>query len=208
MNIINFIYWVSRSIILRVWNKISNTLAYILMKVYLVELGNGFKSKGIPKLILHRNGRFLVGNNFKINNTVSGNPIGRSSQCLFRIDKDALLQIGDNVGISGAAIVCHHEIIISDNVKIGGNTCIYDTDFHSLNANDRNNREKDIEYAKKEKVFIGKNVFIGAHVTILKGVSIGKNSIIGACSVVSKNVPENEIWAGNPAKFIRKINDS
>lgn len=207
MIIINFLYRGFKSTILKVWNMISNKLTYVLMKVNLVELGSGFKSKGIPKLIIHRNGRLLIGNNFKINNTVSSNLIGRSYQCLFRINKEASLKIGDNVGISGVTIVCHKEIIISDNVKIGGNTCIYDTDFHSLNADDRTGREKDSTNTKKKKVFIGKNVFIGAHVTILKGVSIGKNSIIGACSLVSKNVPENEIWAGNPAKFIKKIYD-
>jgi len=178
------------------------------MKVNLVKLGSGLKSKGIPKLIIHHNGRFSIGNNFKINNTVLSNPIGRSFQCLFRVDKGASLQIGDNVGMSGVTIVCHKEIIIADNVKIGGNTCIYDTDFHSLNGRDRSNRDKDIVNTKKEKIFIEKNVFIGAHVTILKGVHIGENSIIGACSVVSKRIPENEIWAGNPAKFIRKINDN
>jgi len=208
MKIINFFYRGFRSITKKVWNMISNKLAYILMKINLVELGSGFKSKGIPKLIIHSNGRFLIGHNFKINNTVSSNPIGRSNQCLFRIAKEASLQIGDNVGISGVAIVCHKEIIISDNVKIGGNTCIYDTDFHSLNADDRIERELDLANTKKKKVSIGENVFIGAHVTILKGVSIGRNSIIGGGSVVSKSVPSNEIWAGNPAKFIKKINDN
>ena len=54
-------------------------------------------------------------------------------------------------------------------------------------------------------VVIGGNVFIGARCIILKGVTIGENSIIGAGSVVTKSIPANEIWAGNPAKFIRKI---
>lgn len=49
------------------------------------------------------------------------------------------------------------------------------------------------------------NVFIGARCIILKGVTIGENSIVGAGSVVTKSIPANEIWAGNPAKFIRKI---
>lgn len=46
---------------------------------------------------------------------------------------------------------------------------------------------------------------MGAHTIILKGVHIGKGAVIGAGSVVTKNIPENEIWAGNPAKFIKKV---
>ena len=41
----------------------------------------------------------------------------------------------------------------------------------------------------------------------LKGVAIGENSIIGAGSVVTRSIPKNQIWAGNPAKFIRVINE-
>ncbi|WP_212635306.1 acyltransferase [Pseudozobellia thermophila] len=47
--------------------------------------------------------------------------------------------------------------------------------------------------------------FIGAYSIILKGVTIGENAIVGAGSVVTKSVPDNQIWAGNPAKFIRSI---
>ena len=45
----------------------------------------------------------------------------------------------------------------------------------------------------------------GAHSIILKGVTIGARSIIGAGSVVTKDVPANEVWLGNPAKFYKKI---
>lgn len=54
-------------------------------------------------------------------------------------------------------------------------------------------------------VVIKDGVFIGAHCIILKGVTIGEKSIIGAGSVVTKSIPDGEIWAGNPAKFIRRI---
>ena len=66
-------------------------------------------------------------------------------------------------------------------------------------------RNQDIKNTKKAPVIINDNVFIGAHSTILKGVTVGENSIVGACSVVSRDIPKNEIWAGNPARFIRKI---
>lgn len=52
----------------------------------------------------------------------------------------------------------------------------------------------------------GDDVFIGAHSTILKGVHIGKHAVIGACSVVTKDIPADETWAGNPAVCIRKNN--
>lgn len=53
---------------------------------------------------------------------------------------------------------------------------------------------------KKKPIYIKSGVFIGAHSIILKG-----GTIIGTDSVVTNNIPENEIWAGNPAKFIRKV---
>ena len=53
-------------------------------------------------------------------------------------------------------------------------------------------------------VYIGNNVFIGAHTIITNPVRIGDGAIIGAGSLVTKDIPANEVWAGNPARFIRK----
>lgn len=55
------------------------------------------------------------------------------------------------------------------------------------------------------KVEIGNNVFIGMHTTILKGVKVGNNVIIGANSLVNKDIPDNSVVAGNPAKVITTI---
>ena len=57
------------------------------------------------------------------------------------------------------------------------------------------------------KVKIGNNVFVGANSTILKGVSIGNNVIIGANSLVNKEVPDNVVIAGNPARVIMSIEE-
>lgn len=56
---------------------------------------------------------------------------------------------------------------------------------------------------KSKPIVIGDGTFIAAGVIILKGSCIGKNCVIGAGSVVSGNIPDNQIWAGNPAKLIR-----
>ena len=54
-------------------------------------------------------------------------------------------------------------------------------------------------------IHIGKNVLIGSNSTILSGVTIGDNAVIGAGSVVTKDIPENMIAVGSPAKVIRSI---
>jgi len=163
------------------------------------------RTNGIPYVSVARGGSFSLGDNFIMNNNIQGNPIGRVQRCSFVVNRDAVLVIGDNVGISSTAIVAHKEIRIGNNVKIGGGVCIYDTDFHSIDASIRNDKKMDHKFENKQRVTIGDNVFIGAHSTILKGVNLGENSVIGACSVITKNIPANEIWAGNPAKIIKKI---
>lgn len=54
------------------------------------------------------------------------------------------------------------------------------------------------------EVYIGKNVFIGINTIIANAVTIGDGAAIGAGSIVTKDIPAGEIWAGNPAKFIKK----
>lgn len=171
--------------------------------IYGVEC-KSFKTNGTP-LIKIEQGSMRIGSNFKMNNGLFHNIIGRQQRCLFIINRGGHVEIGSNVGISGTAIHCNNFISIGDNVKIGGNTVIYDTDFHSLKHEQRNATQEDISKVKSARVNIGNNVFIGAHSTILKGVNIGNNSIIGAGSVVTKSIPDNQLWGGNPAKFIREI---
>lgn len=62
--------------------------------------------------------------------------------------------------------------------------------------------KKALGYTKIGRVTIGDNVFVGANVTILPGVHIGNNCIIGAASVVTKDIPENSVAAGNPARVV------
>ncbi len=196
-----------RKIVYLALNKIENIYCVFLFYIHNVQF-TSFKTNGTPYISIALGGYCIIGENFKMNNSLQANPIGRNQKCIFFVDKNAELIIGKNVGISAAALIAHKYISIGDNVKIGGGVCIYDTDFHSLNSNERNNPILDKQNKTNEAVRIADNVFIGAHSTILKGVSIGENSIVGACSVVTKNISPNEIWAGNPAKFIKKIENA
>lgn len=166
---------------------------------------SSFKSYGIPTINVSLGGKIILGENLVMNNRESSNPIGRFNACSLFVGKKGELVIGDNVGISSTAIVCSKSIKIGDNVKIGGNVVIYDTDFHSLNANERKSTTLDRQNIITKSIVIGDNVFIGSHSTILKGVKIGDNAVVGACALVTKDIPANEVWGGNPAKMIKKL---
>lgn len=194
----------------RLFRTIEDVLNYIktVYSLYInqVDYGRHFRSKGVPYICVSPfGGEAKIGDDFSMNNGTRFNPIGFPQPCILYVDAHASLRIGSRVGMSQASVICHYRIDIGNDVKIGGGVKIFDTDFHSINPYDRLDRKLDIANKRKAAVFIGNNVLIGAGSIILKGVSIGANSIIGAGSVVTKSVPSNEIWGGNPARFIKKI---
>jgi acetyltransferase-like isoleucine patch superfamily enzyme len=169
-----------------------------------VKFHRDFTSYGVPILDINPGGNFTIGKRFRFNSGKYHAMGGRQQQCYFVAAKGAHIAIGDNVGITSTAIICHDSITIGNNVKIGINTVIYDTDFHSLDAKFRNQDPESIEGVKCKPVVIKDGAFIGGHSTILKGVTIGKNSIVGAGSVVFQSIPDEQVWAGNPARFIKE----
>lgn len=169
-----------------------------------VRFGKNSSFNGIPYIFICRLGKCSIGSNFTCN-SMDANPIGRNTKTYIVVGDGASLTIGNFVGMSNTAISCYENIEIEDYVKMGGGVVIYDTDFHSLNPEIRKISELDFDNKMTKPIRIEENAFIGAHSTILKGVTVGKCAIIGACSVVTKDVPSYEVWAGNPAKFIRKI---
>lgn len=155
--------------------------------------------KGIPFIV--NKGELIVSEGVYLNSRFSANPIGGQDKLSICVEKGAYFSIGENCGISNSSFYCKKKIEIGKNVLIGGSCKIYDTDFHSLNLKKRISLFDDDIKSKPIKICDG--VFIGAHSIILKGVTIGENSIVGAGSVVTKDVPPNQIWAGNPNSFVR-----
>lgn len=124
--------------------------------------------------------------------------------CKIAVEANARLIIGEMSGMTNTVIQCHKEIIIGSNVNIGAGCMIMDSNFHSTDWRDRLDRKKDIENRRNAPVRIGNVVFIGARSIICKGVNIGDHAMVAAGSVVVTDIPANEIWGGNPAKFIKK----
>ena len=189
-------------IIKSIVKNLQNSL-YVFMLRKSIILSNHVYING--RILLSGTKNIKIGNHVYINSNEKSNPIGGNIRCYFKTLRDGIIIIDDGSRLSNVAITSFSKVYIGKNVYIGGGSKIYDTDFHSLDYQERINgggKELSVQSAPIQ-IFDG--VFIGAQTIILKGVTIGEKSIIGAGSVVTKDIPPGEIWAGNPARFIRKI---
>lgn len=89
------------------------------------------------------------------------------------------------------------KVTIGDNCLIGPQTGLY-TAVHPMES-----KRRAANYMHGEPITIGDNVWFGGHCTVLPGVTIGNNAVIGAGSVVTKDVPDNAVVAGNPARILK-----
>lgn len=155
-------------------------------------------------LCLKAGAEVIIGNGFIARSGKTAG-IDCGNGCKIAVEHNARLIIGEMSGITNTVIQCHKEIIIGNNVNIGAGCMIMDSNFHSTDWRDRLNRRKDIENHRSNPVRIGNVAFIGARSIICKGVNIGDHTIIAAGSVVVTDIPANEVWGGNPARFIKKV---
>lgn len=185
-----------------IFNSISTIYNIFLFKIFAIEYK--FPPKFYGRIFLRNAGAFIVGKDVIIISSHRANPIGYARFTSLVVRKDGSLFIGDRVGISNSAIYCTREIIIENDVMIGNGCTIWDTDFHSIKLQYRSlSPDPDV---RSSPVHIKRGAFIGGDVKILKGVTIGEESVIGAGSVVRSSVPDKQVWAGNPARFIKIIN--
>lgn len=166
---------------------------------------SAFKSSGLPApyVKIACGGQRVAGKGLVLSNNVRTNPLG-NNRCIFYVHNNATLTIGENVGMSHTTIITMDDIVIGNDVKLGSGVKLLSSDFHSVNPMIRIT-DQDTKQAHHSPIHIGNNVFIGMNSIVLKGVTIGDNAVVGAGSVVTKSIPANQIWAGNPAKFIKQI---
>lgn len=93
-------------------------------------------------------------------------------------------------------------IHIGDNCLMGPQTCLY-TVNHPMDAATRV-----ANYVYGEPITIGDNVWFGGNCVVLSGVTIGNNAVIGAGSIVTSDIPDNAVAAGNPARILRYIDNT
>lgn len=125
----------------------------------------------------------------------------------------ALIEVGDNVFVGGGTIVAAvQRISIENNVLISYQCLIVDSDNHSLDANERirdlaawRGGKYNWAGAAVASVRICEGAWVGARSIILKGVTIGRSSVVGAGSVVTADVPDGAVVAGNPARVVKML---
>lgn len=177
---------------------------WIFFKYKHVVYGKNLKVKGRIIVAVER-GSLIIGDDVIINSGVKDNynTIGNEVTTSFATVGGGRIQIGNRVGMSSSCFYAKDSVIIDDDVMIGGGCMIFDTNFHPISFQSR--VIDDQSKIKTAPVRICKGAFIGARSIITKGVTIGERSVVGAGSVVTKSIPADEVWAGNPARRLYKI---
>lgn len=191
-------------IVIRVIRKYINEIYIKYLRLTGISIGKNVFIRGA--ILFSGSKNVVIGNDVYINSCEKSNPIGGNIRCYFKTFGKGEITIQDGCRISNTAICSSVGISIGRNVYVGGDCRIYDTDFHSVKYINRikGGNDRDI---MSNPVTIKDGAFIGASSIILKGVCIGRYSVIAAGSVVTKDIPDNEIWGGSPAHFIRKIEE-
>jgi acetyltransferase-like isoleucine patch superfamily enzyme len=173
-------------------------LLFLHMQLRIHGVVYGSKLRGNLCIIKNR-GKIEIGNNVSLNSYPDGELF--KTGLLTHLDS-ASIRIGDNCLLNGAVVHSNDKITIGDDCMFGPGVVILDNDSHNISIDPTTRRKGKIDTSP---VIIGNNVWIGMHSIIMKGVHIGDNSIVAAGSVLTKDVPPNQLFGGNPAGFLKNL---
>ena len=147
-----------------------------------------------------------LGENVKIYDFVNlyGCQIGDNSKIGTFVEIQKGSKVGKNCKISSHSFICEG-VIIEDNVFVGHNVTFINDPYPRAATDDGNLQTEDDWVCIPTQV--KKGASIGSSATIMCGVTIGKNAIVGAGCVVTKDVPDNTIVVGNPARILKKVDE-
>ena len=186
-------------------NKMSTLFKWIAIKLYTLlvmidahlrgnDVGKKCRFNGLVKFYRFTPSNIKIGYGCIFNSRHTSNLIGVNHKCIIStLSSQASLVIGDNCGFSGTTIGCFSSITIGNDVRVGANVLITDSDWHLDDPRSGSSCP------------IVNNVWIGYGAIIKKGVTIGENSVIGMNSVVTKDIPANVVAAGTPCRVIKNI---
>ena len=207
-HILNKLFRISRKLKIFYYKRF-NKLKFTLSGV---EFGKNLTAICKIYLYLGENARVTIGSNCTITSGEGINPLCRTQRAMIYAEPNARITVGNDTGMSSPCIRAETSITIGDNVKIGGDCILLDTDAHNLDWKIRrsteiasNGQTIDCASASSMPIVIEDDVMIGTRSIILKGVTIGARSIIAAGSVVTKSIPADCIAGGNPAKVIKTL---
>ncbi len=191
----------------RAANRIESWLDLPLVRIQFALNGiawrQGWSFFGMPIIQKHRLSTMSFGECLSLRSSSASNPLGINHPVILAtLHAGAALSVGARFAMSGGSLCAAECIQIGNDVSIGANSLVIDTDFHPLSAE---RRAVDPQGGKSRPVCIEDGAFIGGSCIILKGVTIGRGSVIGAGSIVTTSVPPGVVAAGNPARVLKEI---
>jgi hypothetical protein len=187
------------------WNELWRWLAYPRIRLLFGLNGilwqAGWRIYGLPIIQKHHRSQMRFGPGLQLRSSLRSNPVGPNHPVILSTRAaEATLVAGANLAMTGGAIIAVRRIEIGDNVIIGANSTLVDTDFHPADPGRRRLWPND---GAAEQVIVENDAFIGMNCLILKGVRLGRGCVIGAGSVVTGDVPPYTVAAGNPARPVK-----
>ena len=167
-----------------------------------VQIGEGTRFHGRPLVELAEDSVLRLGAGVVLTSWSTHTALGVNHPVVIRtLRRGAVIEIGDDVGISGGSICAALSVSIGSGTMLGANVTILDTDFHPV-RHPRRRHAPPPDPRPQDAVTIGTNVFIGTGAIVLKGTTIGDDAVVGAGAVVRGQVPTGAVVSGNPARLV------